>query len=117
MNPGLRTCLLGAAEWRALQRAAHGVDVDQVLGVGGETGQGEVVPGGRQPLVLGPAAARHLVAEPVAGDFALRGVPVDGEGGGEDLGEAQADRGVQSWKRVTRSKNRLHKGPFSSTAT
>lgn len=50
-----------------------------------------MVPGGGQPLILGPAAAHHLVANAVAGDFALGGEPVDGEGVGENLRETQID--------------------------
>ena len=71
---------------------AHGVDVDQVPCVSGESRQGEVVPGRGQPLVLGPPSADHQVADTVPGDFALGSEPVDGEGVGEDLSEAQADR-------------------------
>lgn len=72
-------------------RPAHCEDVDQVLRVRSESRQGEVVPGGGQPLVLGPPAADHLVADAVASDFALGSEPVDGKGVGEDLGESQAD--------------------------
>ena len=89
---GFRTCLLFPAERQALLRPAHSVDVDQVLGVWGESCEGEVVPGGRQPLVLGPPAAHHLVTDAVTGDLARGSEPVDGEGVGEDLGETQADR-------------------------
>lgn len=86
-----RTGLLFPAERNTLLAPAHSIDGDQVLGVGRQARQREVAPGGRQPLVLGPAAADHLVADAVAADFALRGKPVDGEGVGEDLGEAQGD--------------------------
>lgn len=103
-NFGFRTGLLFPAERQALLAAAHSVDGDQVLGVGRQARQGEVAPGRRQPLVLGPAAADHLVADAVAADFALRGEPVDGEGVGEDLGEAQGDGRIQSWK-ATRSRD------------
>lgn len=51
-----------------------------------------MVPGRGQPLVLGPPAAGHLVADTVAGDFALGSEPVDGEGVGEDLRETHGDR-------------------------
>lgn len=51
-----------------------------------------MVPGGGQPLVLGPPATDHLVADTVAGDFALGSVPVDGKGVGEDLRETQDSR-------------------------
>lgn len=50
-----------------------------------------MVPGGGQPLVLGPPAAHHLVTDTVTGDFALGSEPVDGKGVGEDLREAQAN--------------------------
>lgn len=93
------TCLLFPSERDALLRAAHGIDADQVIGVRSEPRQGEVVPGGGQPLILGPAAAHRLVANAVAGDFALGREPVDGEGVGENLGETQIDRRIQSWRR------------------
>lgn len=85
------TCLLNSSERRALLRAAHGIDADQVFGVWIEPSQSEVVPGGGQPLILGPAAAPHLVSNAVAGDFALGSEPVDGEGVGENLRETQID--------------------------
>lgn len=94
------TCLLRPAERQALSGPAHRVDVDQVFRVCCESRQGEVVPGRRQPLVLGPPAADHLVTDAVAGDFALGSEPVDGEGVGEDLRETQADWGIQSWKKA-----------------
>lgn len=90
-NFQLRTGLLFSAERQALLAATHSVDGNQVLGVGRQARQGEVAPGWRQPLVLSPAAADHLVADPVAADFALGWEPVDSDGGGEDLGEAQGD--------------------------
>lgn len=70
---------------------AHSIDADQVFGVRIEPSQSEVVPGGGQPLILGPAATHHLVANAVAGDFALGSEPVDGEGVGENLRETQID--------------------------
>lgn len=84
-----RTRLLVPSERQALLRAAHCVDVDQVLCVWSQSCKGEVVPGWGQPLVLGPPAAGHLVADTVAGDFALGSQPVDGKGVGEDLRETQ----------------------------
>lgn len=71
--------------------AAHSVDGDQVLFVRSESCQGEVVPGRGQPLILGPPAADHLVANTVTADFALGSEPVDGEGIGRDLRETQGD--------------------------
>lgn len=50
-----------------------------------------MVPGGGQPLILGPPAADHLVTDTVSSDFALWSEPVDGEGVGEDLRETQAN--------------------------
>lgn len=91
LSSGFRTCLLFPAERQALFRAAHCEDADQVLGVCSESCQGEVVPGGGQPLVLGPPAADHLVADTVAGDFALGSEPVDGKGVGVDLRETQGN--------------------------
>lgn len=85
------TCLLNSSKWHALLRAAHSIDADQVFRVRIEPCQGEVVPGGGQPLVLGSAATRHLMANAVAGDFALGSEPVDGEGVGENLREMQFD--------------------------
>lgn len=91
MKSGFHTCLLFPVERQALLSPAHCEDVDQVLRVCNESRQSEVVPGWGQTLVLGPAAADHLVTHTVAGDFALGGEPVDGEGVGEDLRETQAD--------------------------
>lgn len=85
----LPTRLLLPSERQALLSTVHSVDADQVFGVWGKPRQGEVVPGGGQPLILGPAAAHHLVANAVAGDFALGSEPVDGEGVGENLRETQ----------------------------
>lgn len=84
-----RTRLLIPAEWQALLGPAHCVDVDQVLRVCNKSCQSEVAPGGRQPLVLSPPAAGHLVTDTVTGDFALGSKPVDGEGVGVDLRETQ----------------------------
>lgn len=50
-----------------------------------------MVPGRGQPLILGPPAADHLVANTVTADFALGSEPVDGEGVGRDLRETQGD--------------------------
>lgn len=86
-----RTCLLFPTERQALFCTAHSKDADQVLGVWSESRQGEVVPGGGQPLVLGPSAADHLVADTVTSDLALGCEPVDGEGVGVDLREPQVN--------------------------
>lgn len=86
------TCLLFPTEWQALLRPAHCKDVHQVLRVWSESCQGEVVPGGGQPLVLGSPAADHLITDTVTGDSALGSEPVDGKGVGEDLRETQANR-------------------------
>ena len=86
------TCLLFPIERQALLGPADREDVDQVLGVWSEACQGEVVPGGGQPLVLHPPAADHVVADTVTGDFALGSEPAEGEGIGEDLRETQAHR-------------------------
>lgn len=97
---GFLTRLLCPAERLAVLCAAHCEDVHQVLGVCGETCQGEVVPWWGQPLVLGPSAAGHLVADAITGDFALGSEPVDGEGVGKDLRETQADWWIQSCGRL-----------------
>lgn len=89
IKSAFRTRLLFPTERQALFRAAHCVDADQVLCVWSQSCQGEVVPGWGQPLVLGPPAADHLVADTVTGDFALGSQPVDGKGVGEDLRETQ----------------------------
>ena len=91
-----RTGLLFAAERHALLGAAHSSDVYGVLSVRGQACDGEVVSGGGQLLLFGSTPEGHLISDPVAGDPALRRQPVHGEGGGEDLGEAQAHRRVQS---------------------
>lgn len=92
------TGLLASAQRQTLLRSAHGVNVDHVFGVGVESGDGEVSPGRRQPLVFGPPAAGHLVTDTVAGDLTLRRQPVDGEGVSEDLRETQTNGRIQNWR-------------------
>lgn len=77
---------------------AHSIHIYQVLRLWRQSSQGEVVPGRGQPLVLGPPAARHLMADAVAGDDSSWSEPVDGEGVCPDVGEVQASGGVQSWR-------------------
>lgn len=86
------TCFLFPREGQALLRAAHSKDADQIFCVWSESCQGEVVPGGGQPLILGPPTTDHLVADAVTSDLALGGEPMDGKGVGENLRETQANR-------------------------
>lgn len=79
-----------------LQVVVDGVHVHHVLGLWRQPSQSVVVPGRRQPLVLGASAARLLVAEAVTGDGGRRSDPVNGEGVGANVGEVQTGGGVQS---------------------
>lgn len=73
-----------------------GVHVHHVLGLWCQPSQSVVVPGRRQPLVLGAPTTRLLVAEAVTGDGGGRSDPVNGEGVGANVGEVQAGGSVQS---------------------
>lgn len=61
MGCGLTGGLL-SCEWLALLSPTDSENADAVIGLSGQSRQGEVATGGRQTLVLGPPAPYHLVA-------------------------------------------------------
>lgn len=87
---------LCASQRLTLLSVADSVHIYQILGLWCQSGQSVVVPGWGQPLVLGPPAARLLIADAVASDSSGWSQPVDGEGVGADVREVQASGGVQS---------------------
>ena len=89
---------LCASQGQTVLAIADSIHMNQILCLGCQSGQSEVVPAWGQPLILGPSAARFLVADAVAGDDRSRSQPVNGEGVGADVREVQASRGVQSWR-------------------
>ena len=81
---------MSASQRQTLQPVVDGIHMYQVLGLRCQSSQSEVVPGRGQPLILGAPAARHLVADAVAGYGRCWGYPVNGEGVGPNVGEVQA---------------------------
>lgn len=76
---------------------ADSIHIYHVLCLWCQSSQSVTVSARGQPLIYGSSTARLLVAEPVACDRSSRRQPVDGEGGGFNVGEVQASRGIQGW--------------------
>lgn len=100
------TSCLASLQRSALIASADGKDVDVVLGLRLEVGEGELGPGWRQALVLGTAASGRLVAQAVATDAGAGSAPVDGERVGGDLGELEVSGGVQNCLKGEKRKDR-----------
>lgn len=96
--PSRLTCCLLANQGQALLPAVDGDDADHVLGAWQQVGEGDGVPWGRHPLLLGPGSALlRLVADPVARDGGTRSDPVHGEGVRGYIWEVEAGGGIKTW--------------------
>lgn len=97
-TPCSLTCCLLANQGQAVLPAVDSDDADHVLGAWQQVGEGDGVPGGGHPLLLGPGPALlGLVADPVARDGGTGSDPVHRERVRRYIREVQPSGGIQAW--------------------